>query len=40
VESVRKSWLLAEHKRRPPLAMKLGFRTGSQDMRIPYSLSG
>ncbi|HEX9196307.1 MAG TPA: NAD+ synthase [Candidatus Bathyarchaeia archaeon] len=40
VESVRKRWLLAEHKRRPPLAMKLGFRTGSQDMRIPYSLSG
>ena len=40
VESVRKSWLLAEHKRRPPLAMKLGFRTGSQDMRIPYSISG
>ena len=40
VKGVRKRWLLAEHKRRPPLAMKLGFRTGSQDMRVPYSLSG
>ncbi len=39
VESIRKSWLLAEHKRRPPLAIKLGFRTSSQDLRIPYTLS-
>ena len=39
VESIRKRWLLAEHKRRPPLALKLGFRTSSQDLRIPYTLS-
>lgn len=36
VESVRLRWLLAEHKRRPPLAMKLGYRTPGQDLRIPY----
>jgi NAD+ synthase len=39
VERIRKRWLLAEHKRRPPLALKLGFRTSSQDLRIPYTLS-
>jgi NAD+ synthase len=38
VEKVRKRWLLSEHKRRPPLALKLGFRTAGQDLRIPYSL--
>ena len=39
VEGIRKRWLLSEHKRRSPLAMKLGFRTSGQDLRIPYSLS-
>jgi NAD+ synthase len=38
VERVKSRWLASEHKRRPPLAMKLGFRTAGQDLRIPYSL--
>jgi NAD+ synthase len=38
VGRVRGRWLQSEHKRRPPLAMKLGFRTAGQDLRIPYSL--
>jgi NAD+ synthase len=38
VEKVRGRWLQSEHKRRPPLAIKLGFRTTGQDLRIPYSL--
>jgi NAD+ synthase len=40
IEDVRRRWLLAEHKRRPPLSMKLGYRTPGQDLRIPNSLSG
>jgi NAD+ synthase len=40
VERIRRHWLLAEHKRRPPLAMKLGFRTPGQDLRVPYNLAG
>jgi NAD+ synthase len=39
VERIRRRWLLAEHKRRPPLAMKLGFRTSGQDLRMPYNLA-
>ena len=38
VEKVRIRWLKSEHKRRPPLSIKLGFRTAGQDLRIPYSL--
>ena len=38
VEKVRGRWLRSEHKRRPPLSIKLGFRTAGQDLRIPYSL--
>lgn len=38
VQAIRRRWLSAEHKRRPPLAMKLGFRTTGQDLRIPYTL--
>jgi NAD+ synthase len=38
VEKVRGRWLQSEHKRRPPLAIKLGYRTAGQDLRIPYSL--
>ena len=38
VEKVRRRWLQSEHKRRPPLVIKLGFRTAGQDLRIPYSL--
>ncbi|MBO0888545.1 NAD+ synthase [Candidatus Bathyarchaeota archaeon] len=37
VESVKQRWLRAEQKRRPPLALKLGFRTSSQDLRLPYA---
>jgi NAD+ synthase len=40
IEDVRRRWLLAEHKRRPPLSMKLGYRTSGQDLRIPNSLPG
>ncbi len=36
VERIRERFLLAEHKRQPPLGMKLGFRTSGQDLRIPY----
>jgi len=38
MERVQARWILSEHKRRPPLAMKLGFRTAGQDMRIPINL--
>lgn len=38
VERIRRRWLLSEHKRRPPLAMKLGFRTPGLDLRVPSSL--
>jgi NAD+ synthase len=38
VEKVRGRLLQSEHKRRPPLSIKLGFRTAGQDLRIPYSL--
>jgi NAD+ synthase len=38
VARVRDRWLQSEHKRRPPLVIKLGFRTAGQDLRIPYSL--
>ena len=38
IARVRGRWLQSEHKRRPPLAIKLGFRTAGQDLRIPYSL--
>ena len=38
VEKVRRRCLQSEHKRRPPLAIKLGFRTAGQDLRIPYGL--
>jgi len=38
VEKVRIRCLKSEHKRRPPLSIKLGFRTAGQDLRIPYSL--
>jgi len=36
VESVKKRWLKAEHKRRMPLSPKLGFRTVGKDFRLPY----
>jgi len=38
VERIRDRLLHSEHKRRPPVSIKLGFRTAGQDLRIPYSL--
>ncbi|HWY29060.1 MAG TPA: NAD+ synthase [Candidatus Sulfotelmatobacter sp.] len=35
VRKVRERWLKSEHKRRPPLAMKLGYRTAGSDLRLP-----
>lgn len=37
VQEIRRRVELAEHKRRPPLSMKLGFRTSGQDLRVPLS---
>ncbi len=39
VEKVRHRWIGSEHKRRPPLPLKLGYRTVGADMRLPYSLA-
>ncbi|HML02509.1 MAG TPA: NAD+ synthase [Candidatus Bathyarchaeia archaeon] len=36
VESIKKRWLNAEHKRRMPLTPKLAFRTVGKDFRLPY----
>jgi len=38
VTRVEERWLRSEHKRRPPLAMKTGYRTVAHDLRLPYSL--
>ncbi|TMI20902.1 NAD+ synthase [Candidatus Bathyarchaeota archaeon] len=35
VRKVRERWLKSEHKRRPPLPMKLGYRTAGDDLRLP-----
>jgi len=35
VKRVRQRWLGSEHKRRPPLTLKLGFRTAGDDLRLP-----
>ncbi len=35
VRKVRERWLRSEHKRRPPLALKLGYRTAGDDLRLP-----
>jgi NAD+ synthase len=35
---IEERWLHSEHKRRPPLAMKTGYRTVAHDLRLPYSL--
>lgn len=36
VESIKKRWLDAEHKRRMPLSPKLAFRTVGKDFRLPF----
>ncbi len=38
VRDVRNRWLASEHKRRTPLALKMGYRTAGLDMRLPYNL--
>ena len=38
VKRVRDRWIRSEHKRRPPLALKLGYRTAGHDLRLPYSM--
>jgi len=38
VKQIEERWLRNEHKRRPPLAMKIGYRTVAHDLRLPYSL--
>jgi NAD+ synthase len=37
VRRIRDRWLESEHKRSPPLVMKLGFRTAGADLRLPRS---
>lgn len=36
VETIKRRWLNAEHKRRMPLTPKLAFRTIGKDFRLPY----
>jgi len=38
VTRIEERWLRSEHKRRPPLTMKTGYRTMAHDLRLPYSL--
>lgn len=40
VEDVKRRWETTEHKRRPPLALKLGYRTIGADFRLPYTSAG
>ncbi|HEV2119731.1 MAG TPA: NAD+ synthase [Candidatus Bathyarchaeia archaeon] len=35
VKKVRERWLKSEHKRRPPMVLKLGYRTAGNDLRLP-----
>ena len=35
IRKIRGRWLKSEHKRSPPLVMKLGFRTVGTDLRLP-----
>jgi len=37
VDEIKKRWLANEHKRRPPLTTKLGYRTVGSDFRLPYT---
>ena len=38
VLAVRARWLNNEHKRRPPITIKLAYRTVGMDFRLPYAL--
>jgi len=37
VENIKRRWQTMEHKRRPPLTTKLGYRTVGADFRLPYN---
>lgn len=37
VRDVRDRWLASEHKRRPPLTLKMGYRTAGMDLRLPHT---
>jgi len=37
VEDIKRRWQTMEHKRRPPLTVKLGYRTIGVDFRLPYT---
>ncbi|MDH5449759.1 MAG: NAD+ synthase [Candidatus Bathyarchaeota archaeon] len=37
VNDIKTRWLIMEHKRRPPLTTKLGYRTIGADFRLPYT---
>jgi len=39
VRGIRNRWLAREHKRRPPLTLKLEYRTIGTDFRLPYTPS-
>jgi len=39
VRDIRNRWLTKEHKRRPPLTLKLQYRTIGTDFRLPYTQS-
>jgi len=38
VNDIKTRWLMMEHKRRPPLTTKLGYRTIGADFRLPYTV--
>jgi NAD+ synthase len=37
ITNVKNRWLSMEHKRRPPLVFKIGYRTVGADFRLPYT---
>jgi len=38
VLAIRRRWLENEHKRRPPITIKLAYRSVGHDFRLPYAL--
>ena len=38
VEAVKRRWLRNEHKRRMPIAPKIGFRSVGTDFRLPRNM--
>lgn len=38
VKGIEDRWLGSEHKRRPPLCVKLGYRSVGHDFRLPYHI--